>query len=395
MKVVQINATSGIGSTGKICEAVSGLLSSRGVENYILYSIGKSKYPNSQKFSNNSIRLFQTVLEKLSGRFGFVAFISTFILIRKLKRICPDIVHLHNIHSHDVNIKTLFGYLKKENIRVFWTFHDCWPFTGGCTHYDMIGCDKWKTQCAGCVIYRKFSWFKDATMRNFDDKINTFAYGLNLTIVTPSHWLANQVRQSFLKHYPIRVINNGIDLEVFKPRESNFRKKYHCEGKFILLGVSFVWNEAKGVDVFIRLANVLGPKYQMVLVGTNEDIEKLLPNNVIAIRRTNNQTELAEIYSAADLFLQLTREESFPTVNIESIACGTPVLSFRTGGSPEIIDESCGRIVEKDDVKGILQAIEDIYGRRPFSQEACVARAQMYNKETRFIDYANLYHEYE
>lgn len=393
MKIVQVNATSGVGSTGKICAAVSDILSSRGIENYILYSIGNSSVPNSIKFSNTFIRLFQSLLEKLSGRNGFVAKFSTAFLIKRLNEISPDIVHLHNIHSHDIDLKMLFGYLKRKKIRLFWTFHDCWAFTGGCTHYDMIGCEKWKSQCINCQSYRNFSYFFDVTDKNFTDKIKVYAKELDLTIVTPSNWLGEQVKQSFLKSYSIKVINNGIDLDLFKPRKSDFRKKYDCENKFILLGVSFVWSVKKGIDIFIKLAQTLDSRYQIVLVGTNETVDKQLPSNVISIHRTNNQVELAEIYSAADLFVQVTREENFPTVNIESLACGTPILTFRTGGSPEIIDDTCGMVVEKNDFNGLKEAIEYIYTQRPYSEDSCMNRAQLYNKDNRFIDYSNLYNE--
>lgn len=391
MKVVQINATCGSGSTGKICVSVSELLNENGVENYILYSLGNSTHNNSIKFSTTPIRYIQTVLEKISGRYGFCNYISTAKLINQLKKLSPDIVHIHNIHSHDVNLDTLFQYLKKYKIKVFWTFHDCWAFTGGCAHFDGIGCNGYLSCCGNCPSYKKHSFFFDRTRSNYLRKVHSYSEGIDLTIITPSAWLGNLVKQSLLKNYPVLVINNGIDLNIFKPTESNFRIEYNCVDKTILLGVAFGWGPMKGLDVFIRLANELPDSFQIVLVGTNDSIDKQLPSNVISIHRTANQGQLAEIYSAADLFVQLTREENFPTVNIEALACGTPVLTFDTGGSKEMLDDNCGIVVKKNDYDTLFAHITDLSINKDDVSQLCVKRASLYNKDNRFIDYLNLY----
>jgi glycosyltransferase involved in cell wall biosynthesis len=214
----------------------------------------------------------------------------------------------------------------------------------------------------------------------------------DMTIVTPSQWLADLVKESYLKEYPVKVINNGIDLSVFKPTQSDFKKKYNCEEKFVILGVANVWDYKKGLDVFIELANRLDEhKYQIVLVGTDDNVDKQLPEKIISIHRTNNQAELAEIYSAADLLLNPTREDTFPTVNIESLACGTPVFTFKTGGSPEIIDETCGRIFNVDDVDSLENEIYHIASNNILDSDSCVVKAGNYNCHERFCDYVNLY----
>lgn len=212
-----------------------------------------------------------------------------------------------------------------------------------------------------------------------------------MTIVTPSKWLADLVRKSFLKEYPVKVINNGIDLSVFRPRESDFRQRYGLEDKYILLCVAFAWGKRKGLDVLIELSKRLDKRYQIVLVGTSENTEKQLPENIVSIRKTQNQQQLAEIYSAADLFVNPTREENFPTVNIESLACGTPVLTFQTGGSPEVIDETCGAVVDKEDVDAMQREIERICTEKPYTQGACIARAQNFDKKDKFDEYVDLY----
>ena len=285
----------------------------------------------------------------------------------------------------------LFRYIKKNNVKVIWTMHDCWALTGHCANFDMVGCDKWKTECKKCPQYRDYpkSLFDNSKFMHKNKK-KWFLGVKDLTIVTPSNWLEGIVKQSFLKDYPVKVINNGIDLTVFKPTESNFREKYNLKDKFILLGVAFGWGERKGLDVFIELSKRLSEEYQIVLVGTDDNTDKLLPDNIISIHRTQNQTELAEIYTAADLFVNPTREENFPTVNIEALACGTPVLTFNTGGSPEIIDESCGAVVAKNDIDSLEK---EIYSFKESFQSFshCIARARTFNEAEKYLEYIKLY----
>ena len=217
----------------------------------------------------------------------------------------------------------------------------------------------------------------------------------NCTIVTPSQWLANLVKQSFLKNYPIKVINNGIDLSVFQPTESDFRERHNLANKKIVLGVAFSWDKRKGSDIFIELSKRLPCDYQIILVGTNSQLKKQLPPNIISINRTQNQKELAEIYTAADVFANPTREENYPTVNMEAIACGTPVVTFRTGGSPEILDDTCGSIVDCDDIDSMEIEIRRICEQKPYTVEACLKRAKSFDMNDRFEEYVDLYKEIE
>ena len=324
MKVVQVNAVCGKGSTGKIAVAVSELLTQKQIDNYVLYASGDSASPLGIKYATDKQIKWQALRSRLFGEYGFNSRAITKRLIAELDKIQPDIVHLHNLHGHNCHLDLLLQYLKERKIKVYWTFHDCWAFTAYCPHFDMIGCEKWKTGCHHCPQRKQYSWFFDKSKKLYERKREAMS-GLDLTIVTPSQWLADLTKQSFLKDCPVKVINNGIDLDIFQPIESDFRKKYKCEDKYILLGVAFDWGARKGLDIFIELAKRLDEKYQIVLVGTNEKTDKLLPNDIISIHRTQNQKELAEIYTAADLFVNPTREENFPTVNIEALACGTPL----------------------------------------------------------------------
>ena len=390
MKIVQLNVTCGVGSTGKICLAVSRLLNERRVENYILFSEEDSDYEYGIKYAEKLSIKLEALKSRVFGNYGFNSKALTKKLIAKLDEINPDIVHLHNLHGHGCNLEMLFTYFKEKNIKLYWTFHDCWAFTGYCPHFDMIGCDKWQTQCQACPQKGAYSFFFDKSDKLYSKKKELFS-GLDLTIITPSEWLKNLVKKSFLKDYEVRVINNGIDLDVFKPSESDFRESHGLKDEFLILGVAFNWDKRKGLDVFSDLARTLPNDCRLVLVGTNENTRKLLPENVITIDRTENQQQLAEIYSACDLFVNATREDTFPTVNIEALACGTPVLTFRTGGSAEIIDESCGMVVDKNDTQALINAVLRIKESRPFTEEACLKKSAEYQKEEKFKEYTEIY----
>lgn len=212
-----------------------------------------------------------------------------------------------------------------------------------------------------------------------------------MTIVTPSQWLAELVKESFLGKYPIKVINNGIDLNVFKPAKNNFKEKYGIENKHIVLGVSFGWGYRKGLDVFIELSKQLGESYQLVLVGTDVSVDKQLPKNIISIHRTQDQKELAELYTAADVFVNPTREENYPTVNMEALACGTPIVTFKTGGSPEILDNTCGVVVDCEDTSSMKKAIIDICENGIFTEDACLRRSRSFKARVLFDEYIDLY----
>lgn len=390
MKVVQINTVCGRGSTGKICVEVSKLLTEREIENYIFYAYGSNTYPLGRQYMSPAEVKIQALKSRVFGNYGFNSRAATKRLLSILEQVQPDIVHLHNLHGHNCDLEMLFSYFKEKKTKLFWTFHDCWTFTGYCVYYDIAGCDRWKTGCRDCPQRKEYSWFLDRSGALFEKKKALFS-GLDLTIITPSHWMAEQVRQSFLKDHPIHVIHNGIDLEVFRPRESDFRKKHGLEGKKLILGVALGWGRRKGLDVFIELAKRLDDRYRIVLVGTDEKVDRLLPENILSIHRTQNQTELAEIYTAADVFVNPTREENYPTVNMEAIACGTPVITFNTGGSPEMLDEKTGVVVEKEDVEGLMGAIVRLAGEKRSVQGVCLSRAEGFDKADCFQHYLALY----
>ena len=391
MKIVQINAVCGQGSTGKICVDISRLLTEQGLENYIFYASGDSDDPLARRYMTAREIKIQALRSRLLGNYGFNSRGATRRLIDMLEETKPDIVHLHNLHSHNCDLELLFTYFREKKTKLFWTFHDCWAFTGYCPHYTMLRCEKWKTGCRACPQRGSYSWLFDRSAWLYEQKKRLFS-GLDLTIITPSNWLAGEVRQSFLKDYPVHVVHNGIDLEVFQPRESDFRAKHGLEDKYIVLGVAFDWGVRKGLDVFCELARRLDDRYKIVLVGTNEKIDRQLPENILSIHRTRNQLELAEIYTAADVFANPTREENYPTVNMEAIACGTPVVTFRTGGSPEALEGGCGIVVEREDVYRLKESIEQLCQEQPIATEALKHRAIVFDKRRCFQRSNSMYY---
>lgn len=394
MKIVQINATCGSGSTGKICVDISRLLTDKNIENYIIYSGKKSTYPLGIYCGDSKEIKVQALRSHLFGLYGFNSIQITKRMLKKLDEIEPDVVHLHNLHGHNCNLEMLLDYLRAHHIKIFWTFHDCWAFTAYCPHFSMDKCDKWKDGCHDCHRYREYTFFFDRS-RELYNKKKKASEGLDLTIVTPSQWLADLVKQSFFKNYPVKVINNGIDLGIFKPTPSDFRAKHGIPNdKYIVLGVAFGWGVRKGLDVFIELSKRLDKeKYQIILVGTDEKIDNQLPSNIISIHRTQNQRELAEIYTAADVFANPTREEVFGLVNVEALACGTPGVTFDAGGSPECYDETCGSVVPCDDIDAMEKEIIRICEDKPFSTGDCIKYAKNFNIQKKYREYLKLYGE--
>ena len=395
MRVFQINAVP-YGSTGRIMLQIAQLLEQQGHGAMCTTGFTWQKCTYDKHFITSGLiaKTWHTTMARLTGLNGCFSVMATRRLLRRLKAFRPDVIHLHNLHCWYVNLPMLFGYIKKHDIPVVWTFHDCWPITGHCPHFTLSGCRKWETGCHHCSSHRGYpSCLFDDSKAMWRRKKKWFTGVKRLTVVPPSHWLADLVKQSYLKDYPVQVIHNGIDLEIFCPTDNDFRQQYHCENKFLLLGVAFDWNHSKGLDVFIELSQRLDERFQIILVGTNEELDKTLPKSIISIHRTSSPGELAQIYTAADLFVNPTREDTFPTVNMEALACGTPVLTFRTGGSPEIPDESCGSVVDVDDPDALEGEILRIARDTPYSREACLRRAADFDKNDRYLDYIALYQQ--
>lgn len=398
MRIVQINGGAK-GSTGKIMMGIAEVARAQGHEVMCASPITTTNRDAGEDCGYYRIGTFNSrrvnvALTRITGFNGCFAWLETYKLLKKIDEFKPDIIHLHNLHDSYINLSMLFSYIKKHNVPTVWTLHDCWTFTGQCPHFTIVKCDKWKAGCHNCPQYKEYpASLYDNTKKMWQLKKKWFTGVKNMTIVTPSEWLAGLARESYLKQYPIEVINNGIDLNVFRPTHSNFREQYGIPGdKYIVLGVSFAWGYRKGLDCFVEMAEKLGEQYQIVLVGTDDEIDKNLPHNIISIHRTQNQKELAEVYSAADVFVMPTREENYPTVNMEAIACGTPVVTFDTGGSPEMLDDKTGIVVEANDIEATKKAIKDICGKKRCNdEEYIVAYSKNFDMKKRFAEYIELY----
>jgi glycosyltransferase involved in cell wall biosynthesis len=399
MKLLQINTVLNSGSTGRIAEDIGLAAMSAGHASFI--AAGFTNRPSQSEVISIGFdwdRKIHGLKTRLFDRHGFGSANATNKLVKQIAAINPDVIHLHNIHGYYINIEILFGYLKQIRKPVVWTFHDCWPFTGHCAYFERVNCKKWQTECNHCPLTKYYpeSWFFDNSRKNHCDKKHIFNGLKNLHIVTPSHWLAQHVKNSFLKNYPVDIIHNGIDLKIFKPAETNeVLKKYGLENKRIILGVANTWDRRKGLADFVQLSILLSNDAQIVLVGLSENQIKELPEKISGIPRTENIQELAALYSAASVFVNPTYVDNFPTTNIEALACGTPVITYKTGGSPEAIDEETGFVVEKGNIQGLVSAINTIRenGNAHYAP-LCRTRAEkLFNKEHRYRDYLRLYGE--
>lgn len=393
MKILQINSVCGVGSTGRIATDLYKVIEEAGHECVIAYGRGTAPEGiKTIKIGTNFDNYMHVAKTRIFDKHGFGSTKATKEFIKKVEEYDPDVIHLHNIHGYYINTEILFEYLKRANKKVVWTLHDCWAFTGHCSHFDYIGCDKWKNGCKKCPQKNEYpsSKIADASEFNYEKKKELFTSVKDMTIVTPSKWLAGLVKESFLGKYEVIVINNGIDLDVFKPTESDFREKYGLQDKKIILGVASVWTERKGVNTFIELSEKLDDNFKIILVGVNKKQKSMLPKNVIGITRTNNVKELAEIYTVADVFVNPTLEEVMGLTNVEALACGIQVITFDSGGSVECIDESSGKIVTKGDIDKLIKYINEIKNMN-ISKECCINRANLFNKWEKYNKYINMY----
>lgn len=396
-KLLQINSVVNSGSTGRIAEEIAHTAIASGWESYIAFG------RNERYSESNLIRIGNDLGIKMHGlqtrlfdRHGLGSVKSTKLFIQQVDKIKPDIIHLHNIHGYYINIEILFNYLSKVDVPVVWTLHDCWSITGHCTHFSYVGCEKWRTKCYSCPQKNEYpaSLFIDRSEKNYILKNELFNSLSNLTLVPVSQWLSDILKDSFLQKYPSSVINNGINTSVFKPSGNNeFRERYGLQNKFILLGVAGIWSQRKGLEDFIELSKTLGADYQIILVGLTRKQKDQLPVEILGIERTESVEELAELYASSDVYINTTYEDTFPTTNLESLACGTPVITYNTGGSPESIDESTGIVVEQGNISKLVEAIRVIKDNgKQYYSDACVNRVnRLYKKEDRYKEYIDLY----
>ena len=369
MKILQINSVYGYGSTGRIVESIHKTCIKKGIDSYVIFSrlgainSAERKVEETDKIIRiyNDKEFKEHVLKAvLLDKHGLYSTKSTYEIIDKIKDINPDIIHLHNIHGFYLNYEILFDFLKIFNKKIIWTLHDCWAFTGFCSHYAYNECNEWKTGCTNCKYinvypYRILSNSKD----NYIRKNKAFNIN-NLTLVTPSKWLEKQLSKSFLKNISSVVINNTIDTNKFKYIESNYiREKYNLNNKKIALAIASPFTKQKGFDEIIKLSKIIDHSWIIVMIGLSDKQINMLPKNIIGIKRTEDIDELIKYYCSSDVLLNLTLEDTYPTVNLEAMACRLPIITYNTGGSTEIV-ESYGKIVDKYDIEEVNKEINKI-----------------------------------
>lgn len=401
MKIVLINTVANTGSTGRIVSALYKGIERQSDKPCIVYGRGACNIEMQSYKTGGTVDFICHVFRNFfKGEGGFGSKKATVKLVNYLQKERPDLIHLHNIHGFYLNCEILFDYIKKTNIPVVWTLHDCWAFTGHCAYFDYVQCNKWQSECNLCIQHRKaypYSLFCDNSKSLFAKKKTTFQGVENLTIVTPSHWLEGLVKKSFLKEYPVKVIYNGIDRQNFYMDKAEKAVQAGSEKK-IVLGVANVWEKRKGLKYFKELADKLDHQYQIVIVGVKRYQQYLLKlkyssKKLLPITRTESVDELRRLYNQAAVFVNTTLEDNFPTTNLEALACGTPVITFNTGGSPESINEKCGMIVEKGNIDQLIEAINKICYSGQFTVEHCMEQSKKYTNDEAVERYLSLYAE--
>lgn len=394
--LLQIDTCLNTGSTGRITEAIGRMANQIGWNCFIIHGARYANPPSCMK-SYQTVTKIGEYLHYAEGLFldnhGLSSRHATRKAIDWIKVIKPDVIHLHCIHGYYLNYRLLFEYLNSAHIPVVWTFHDCWAFTGHCAYFDRVACEKWKTGCKKCPLINDYpKALLDASERNYKFKKDLFTQNRRLHIVTVSKWLESLVRQSFLQSANIQTIYNGIDINTFKPSDSeSLRAKLGLKGERVLLAAATVWAERKGFADYIKLSRVLRGNTVIILLGLNDSQMSSLPENVIGLKRTESVAELAQYYSMADVVLNLSYEETFGLTTAEGMACGTPGIVYNTTASPELITPETGIIVDSGDIDGLSKAVQIMLSKEK-PVDACRKRAVNYfNKEDRFQEYIDLY----
>lgn len=391
MRALIVNTNWGNGGPGGIAADLYDILSCHGIETYFVYGRGNiPKNIRSYRIGNKLDNYFHALSSRLLDNSGFCSTNATLKFIKFIDKFEPNIISFHNPLGYYLNLELFLNYIRNKGIPLFWTLHDCWTITGHC----ITGlCDHLKTGCGQCPRLREYpkSILIDNTKNNLARKIKCFSGINNLYIITPSIWLARIIGDTYWNKNRIKVIPNGIDLTVFKPMRSILREKYSLNNKFIVLAVAGSWEPTKGAHYFYKLTRVLDESYAFVMIGSNNDKELKESNKIIHIGRTTDRNELVEWYTAADVLVNPTVGDNFPTVNLEALACGTPVVSFNTGGSGESIGD-CGAVVPQKDVEAMASAIRKIR-INPLREETCRNRALHYDKKLRYEEYYSYFCE--
>ena len=395
-KLLLINVALNWGSTGKIVEGIGTLAKSSGWE---VFAAHGARYNNPSQLNSfqitsiidEGIHYIQSTLYDAQGLGSSQA---TRHLLKHIDIIHPNIVHIHNLHGCFINYPLLFEYLHYKEIPVVWTLHDCWAMTGHCVHFERTHCEKWKTECGDCPQKRDYptSFFLDRSKSNFKLKKRLFTAMDKMRITTVSSWLKGVAEESFLNKFPVDVVPNGIDTNSFVFSASDLRERFKIGNKKLILSVASGFGERKGINDYVQLSKLLTSDYQLLLVGTDRRDLKVLPSNVIAIDRADGAAELAEFYSAADVLLSLSYEETFGLTIVEAMACGTPAIVYDNTAQPELITAETGIVVPNGDIEKVKTAIEEVCAKgKDHYSLACREHALEYDQKKSYQKYLDLY----
>lgn len=395
--LVQVNSVINKGSTGRICQGIGELAEELGWSHFVAYGRDSNQtdlkcYRTGDKWDN----YFHVAKSLLFDAQGLGSKKATANLCEWLDQVSPNLIHLHNLHGHYINIPYLFNYLKKVNVPVVWTLHDCWSYTGHCTYYSDIDCVKWQHKCFECPKYSNYpkSLFLDRSTANFDLKKSLYAGFEDLHIVTVSDWLRHEVSQSFLGERDIRTIHNGVDTAVFHPNYdfSSINEEYSLKNKFVALAAATAWSPTKGLSDYVALSRFLKDDEIIVLIGLDDKTIAKLPYNVLGISRTESQQELARWYNRANVVLNLSTQETFGMTTVEGFACGTPSIVYNSTASPELITSKVGFFVEPGDIRAVYSKITGLRETINLKATDCVNHAnQNFNARTQYLKYLDLY----
>lgn len=397
MKIVQINATYGDGSTGTIVRDIQSCSNYYGIDAYVAYSsshISADKILNGIKIGNYLDVKFHALFSRLRGQQGYFSTLATLLFLRRLDDIQPDIIHLHNLHSNYINLNMLLRYIAKHNISTVVTLHDCWFFTGGCFHYTSVGCNRWLENCGKCP--KRFSdtpsYFCDKSKKILNDRKKFFSAIKNLTVVGVSRWITGEAVRTVFSKAKSMTIYNGVDLNIFKPTESDFRERHGITDKYVILGPASKWLDPINKDMLEAIKNYLDEKTVMVLFGCGATTPAL-PKNIIPIGFTRDKHDLAKLYSMADVFINVTREDSLPTINLEAQACGTPVITHNVTGAGETVSDESGIKINVGDSDAMIAAIKRMRnkGKAELQSNLLQRAADLFDIHKNYQQYINLY----
>ncbi|MBO5480982.1 MAG: glycosyltransferase [Clostridia bacterium] len=391
MKILQINAVYGTGSTGRIVADISDTIKRAGGESFVAYQSTIEPVENAFVMGSSFTRKVDALRARVFGLQAYGSKRATKRLLRWMDEIKPDVVHLHNLHSHYIHLPLLCKYLAKKDIPTVITLHDCWFFTGKCTHYTSAKCNKWQTGCGNCPQLKKDipSWLFDRTAKMWKDKKELFSAIPRLAVIGVSDWITNEAKKSFLQNAKIiQRIYNWIDLQTFYPREENIREQYHLpKDKFLIFCIGAGWNNRmeKWRDL-LRLAQKLPSNMHIVLGGSVQSPQDL-PDNITSIGYIHSTENLAKLYAGVDAYVHLSREDTFGKVIAEAMACGTPAVVYNATACPELVGKGCGYVVKTGDIDGICVALQMIQEKGKSAYlEKCVAYVREHFEKEKLIE---------